>query len=312
MKFIAGKSRLIIIISLILLAGFFITNLIGYNSAKKSLRDDIINTSLPLTRDNIYSEIQRDLMRPLFIASSMANDTFLKDWALGGENEQESIKKYLSHIQDKYGFFTTFFVSAVTKNYYYYNGILKQISETDSHDVWYYNFVRKHVIYDLEVDQNQAANNKLTIFINNSVYDYDHKLIGVAGVGLDVERITNMLSEYQVKYDREIYLLDTSGSVMIHSNNISMKGSNIKNIDGIKDFAGDLLSVSQIYKNYEFDHNKTHYLLTSRYVPELNWFLVVVQDQNKAMRNIRMDFIRSLIYGLGVTLVVIMIISFAA
>jgi len=311
LEHIAGKNRLIFIIAVLLAAGFFVTNLISYKTAKQSLRSDIINTSLPLTRDNIYSEIQRDLMKPIFIASSMANDTFVRDWTISGEKEEESIQKYLNHIMTKYSFFTTFFVSENTKNYYYYNGILKQISKDDAHDKWYYNFVAKHIPYALEVDENQAANNRLTIFINHRVYDYSHNLLGVTGVGLDVERITNMLSEYQVKYDREIYLVDTRGDIQIRSKNISLKDKNIRNSEGIREYADQLLSVSQLYSNFEYNSDGVHYLLTSRYVPELDWFLVVVQNQNTAMKSIQANFFKNLLFGLLVTVVVMVIISFA-
>jgi len=88
MIFFSIRTKLILVLSLILLSGFLLTNVISYQSSKKSVKTSIIENSLPLARDNIYSEIQKDLTRPIFVSSLMANDTFLKDWVLGGEKNQ--------------------------------------------------------------------------------------------------------------------------------------------------------------------------------------------------------------------------------
>ncbi|MDD9304634.1 MAG: hypothetical protein HUK40_20725 [Desulfobacter sp.] len=84
---ISTRTKLIVCLSIILLSGFFLTNYFSYTASKKSVRTGIIKNSLPLSRDNIYSEIQRDLTRPIFVSSLMSNDTFLKDWVLKGEKK---------------------------------------------------------------------------------------------------------------------------------------------------------------------------------------------------------------------------------
>ena len=71
---------------------------------------------LPLTSDNIYSEIERDLLRPVLISSLMASDTFLQGWSSSGELESERIRIYLREIQQEYGTITAFFVSATCRN----------------------------------------------------------------------------------------------------------------------------------------------------------------------------------------------------
>ena len=102
------KMKLIITLTVILLSGLIISNYINYKSAQYSVRQNLINGILPLTRDNIYTEIQTNLIRPIFLSSLMANDTFLRDWAISGENDPAKITNYLKTIKDKYDFFTTF------------------------------------------------------------------------------------------------------------------------------------------------------------------------------------------------------------
>jgi len=73
------RYRLILLLSLLLSCGFFATTLIGYFVSKQAIRSAIIGQDLPLTSSNIYSEIQKDLVRPVLISSTMAHDTFVRD-----------------------------------------------------------------------------------------------------------------------------------------------------------------------------------------------------------------------------------------
>ena len=63
-----NRSRLLIVISLLLSAGFFATALFSYYVSREAIRDALIGQDLPLTSSNIYSEIQKDLIRPVLIS----------------------------------------------------------------------------------------------------------------------------------------------------------------------------------------------------------------------------------------------------
>ena len=78
-----------------MLAGFLTTSLISYSVAKKSLSRTIAGETLPLTGDNVYSEILRDLLRPITIASTMSSNTFVRAWLENGERDWQHISEYL-------------------------------------------------------------------------------------------------------------------------------------------------------------------------------------------------------------------------
>jgi diguanylate cyclase (GGDEF)-like protein len=305
---ISNRSGIIILISIILLGGFLTINYISYLSAKASLRDNIIYSSLPLTRDNIYSEIQKDIMRPIFVSSLMANDTFLKDWVLGGETELFRIRKYLDTIKDQYGLFISFFVSDISKKYYYENGYHKTISEENDHDQWYFNFIKKHTAFELNIDTSEAKNNQLAVFINYRVYDYMDNLIGVTGVGLSLDRITNLLTSYSIKYDRNIYLVGSKGLIKAHENSELIESKSIYEFEGLSEFADEILQAAYNPKIFEFDRNGERILLTTRYIPELEWYLFVEQNQDHVVKNIKHNLLSTSILGLFVTLIIITIV----
>lgn len=67
------KRKLIVILSLLLSVGFAVTSLANYYVSKLAIRESIVANELPLTADNIYSELQKDFIRPIFISSMMAS-----------------------------------------------------------------------------------------------------------------------------------------------------------------------------------------------------------------------------------------------
>ena len=200
-----NKDVLLLIISILLGVGFLITSLASYYVSRTSLRSEIVENQLPLTSDNIYSEIQRDLLQPILISSLIANNTFLKDWVLAGENHPEQIIKYLREIKDKYQIFTSFFVSEKTKIYYHFDGILKTVREDEERDKWYFRVVKMKHDYEINIDIDMANADKLTIFINYKVFDYQGRYIGAAGVGLNVFAAKKMIEIYQIRWTVEVF-----------------------------------------------------------------------------------------------------------
>lgn len=314
MKNIGPKARLIAAVTVILLAGFALINMINYRVSKNAVRDNLVKSAMPLTSNNIYSEIQQDLIRPIFISSLMANDTFLKDWAIDGEKDPSKIRQYLEEIKVKYGFFSTFFVSDRTANYYHFTGILKKISKDDSHDVWYYSFKDKNIEYDLDVDTDEAAGGTLTIFINHRLNDHDGNFLGVTGVGLKLENVAKSLEQHGRKYDKNIYLIDDKGTIQVHEDKSLVEKAKIFNMEGVSDIAERIIAQKTAGNTagsfYEFDSHGRHTLLLVRYIPEFNWFLMVEHNETGSMTEIRQNFATNAFIGLVITLIVIVLIVF--
>ena len=70
---------------------------VSLNNAHKQLKEH----SLPLSLDNIYTSIQKNIIEPYLLSSMMANDTFVQDWIINEEKDKEKIIKYLDSIKNK-------------------------------------------------------------------------------------------------------------------------------------------------------------------------------------------------------------------
>ena len=293
-----SKRRVITYLSLILLTAFLSISLLNYLTTRNSLEEEIVQASMPLLRENIYSTIFQDLLPSINTASLMANDSFLVDWARSGELELDSITEFLGRIVEEYGFITAFFVSDGSLRYYHPPGILKDIAPGDEHDIWYFQFIDSGKAFDLDVDTNEAANDILTIFVNFRLEDQEGRLLGVTGVGMEMLGFSGFLSEQQELYDRRIFLVDEEGITQAHSNMSLIENMDIRRDEGIRDIADEILVKSDAPFSGRYGGIGNRTIVTSRYIPEIDWFLIVEHDEKDILATARSNLAKSLIIGL--------------
>lgn len=297
------RKRLLIALCVLLTAGFSAVALFSYFVSSSAIRKAIVNQDLPLTSSNIYSEIQRDLIRPVVISSTMASDTFVRNWVLRGERNVAELASYLSEIKQRYGAFSSFFVSERTGNYYTGDGLLKRVSPKEPRDEWYYRVREMSAQFEINVDPDLANKDALTIFINYPVHDFSGQFIGATGIGLTVESVQRLVNEYQARYARTIYFVDAKGRVVIGDSN---------RLGGLDDDPGIAPIQQKIFKDgrgsYRFERGGETYMLHVNYLPELKWYLFVEQNEDKALASVRQALVLGLALSFLVTLIVLYLI----
>lgn len=289
-------------LSLLVLVGFLATSLMSYFVARQSTNQQLQQQMLPLTSDNIYSEIQRDLLQPLLISSLMANDTFVMDWVSNGEQDPQPISDYLRQIQTEYNTITAFFVSESTRNYYHAKGIIKQVSADNAADDWYFNVRDIDNDYDINIDLDTADPTRFSIFVNYRVKDNDGRLLGVTGVGLSMASVSNLIEDYQRRYGREIYFVDPQGEITLRSHNFQNE-IYLQNKAGLDKLFTKILTSTTASVTYPAKNGNTIYL-NSRYIPEFDWYLIVEQINNPADQKIQ----SALWINLGISLLISLIV----
>ena len=304
---VADKRRLIVVLSLLLGIGFAVIALVNYYVSKAAIRESIVANELPLTSDNIYSELQKDLIRPVFISSMMASDTFLRDWVVSGEKDVGRMTKYLHEVMARYHTFTSFFVSDRSATYYHADGVLKRVSRDEPRDRWYYRVRDMQAPYEINLDPDLANKDALTIFINYRVLDYDGNFIGTAGVGLTVDAVNVLLNKYQQRYARTIYFVSPQGRVVMAGNGSSLRGADIRTLPGIGALAERMLQKDG--GSFQYRAAGSNHLLNVRYIPELNWYLFAEKNEDAMLEGIRNTLYSNLILAFVVTAIVLLLTS---
>jgi diguanylate cyclase (GGDEF)-like protein len=309
MPVLSIRTRLILVIGAILVAGFLATNVISFRVSSEALKTTIVQNELPLTSHAIYSEIQTDLLRPIFVSSLMSNDTFLKDWIIAGEQDPLVVRRYLDEIRSQYGVFTSFFISDRTLNYYHFSGVSRQVKTDDPQDSWFFRVRDMKAPYEINVDFNIEQGRTVTIFINYRVLDYDGKFLGVTGVGLQLDTVAEIISRYRDNYRHNIYFVAGNGDVTVRSSGAAVRERNIRNAPGMASVANEILSRDSGY--FEYVRDGETMLITTRLIPELGWRVIVEQRESDAMAALRRSFLTNLAIGIAIVLATLLVVGYA-
>ncbi|RAU43237.1 MULTISPECIES: sensor domain-containing diguanylate cyclase [unclassified Pseudomonas] len=303
-----SQRSLLLTLVILLGSGFLATSLLSYFASRDAIRDSIVNTELPLTSDTVYSEIQKDLVRPVLISSMMARDTFVRDWVVAGEKDPQQMTRYLKEVMDHYGAYTSFFVSNQSLTYYQAKGVLKKIRPDEPRDVWYYRVRDMAEPYEINVDPDLANKDNLTFFINYKVFDYNDNFIGATGVGLTVDAVIKLIDRYQQRYQRSVYFVDTFGRLVLTGAEGGPQGAAIgqalRDLPNLKDLQKQMPKPQS--GSYQYASLGDEHFLNVRYIPELNWYLFVDKREDGAMTDIR----RSLYLNLSICLAVMLLVLY--
>ncbi len=295
------KTVSIIIILLVILSiSISVTNyMVSLNSTEKQLRTQ----ALPLSLDNIYSEIQKNIVEPHLVSSMMAHDTFLKDWISSGEHNVEKIAKYLDAIKNKYSMSTAFLVGDKTKNYYTDEGLLKTISKKNIDDDWYFNFEKTNLKHEINLDFDKEISEYMMMFINVKIFDNNFNLLGITGIGIKISHISEMLKKFHKEYNFKVYFINNAGEIIL------AEDQNIKNISQIQELAVHKDTILSKGTNVvEYTKNNNNYIVNTKFIPELGLYLLVEANVESFTQDVKRVFYFDLIISLFVTLIVAFII----
>lgn len=302
----SNNKRLMILIILIVFVGFSSLTYLNYYENKKIIKENNLNVT-ELISTNIYSEIQLELIKPIYVSLTMANDSFVKEWIQSdGESEEGVIINYLKEIREKYDYDSSFLISHITKKYYHHSGILKTVSKSDSHDVWYFDTIRRDLPYDLDVDTDQASQDDLTLFINCVIHDENDEPLAITGVGVKMKHIIEIIDKYNKALGVETYLFSSDGLVQIHAVENFIGERNIFNNSLYIPYKEKILLKRDTPTIIEIEESNK--FLISYYIEELDWYLVVEKDTDLLYGLLQ----RQLFRQLGVSLIAFLILSFAS
>lgn len=303
-------ARINLLICLIISTGFFCMLYASSHTYQTILKDDIENIA-KLTSSTIYSQINNELTKPIFVSQTMANDTFLKDWLreepnnIDNAKSQEKLLEYLNAIKAKYNYDSVFLVSAQSNIYYFFDGINKIVSPANSHDVWYYDFIKSGKPYKLNVDNDEVNKKELTVFVDCRVTDTDGRLMGVVGVGLQMSQIQNLLKLYENDFGLNTFLIDSDGLIQAHTDTNQIETANIfEKQPQMYTLKKEILENQQTTEMNWYQKSNLDQCLITRYMENLQWYLIVQKDNSA----IKTAFLHLFIQELAATFVILILL----
>lgn len=298
---------IVITVSALMIVLSISISLINFMVSLHSTETDLKTRSLPLTVDNIYTEIQKHIIEPNLVASMMAHDTFLKDWLINDEKNRDKIIRYLETIKNKYGMFVAFLVSEKTQSYYTQNGFLEHLSNANPDNAWYFNFKKLQGDNEINLDFNNNLDNSLIMFINHKIYDNDYHFVGATGIGLKISYINDMLKRFRQEYNFTVMFVNDNGDIIL-SERTDRKIQNLSDTPELYNLSDQIIVKDS--KILEYQKNGENYLLKTKYIPELELYLLVEAKLDDFTKEVRQTFYLNLAATLLITVIITFVILF--
>lgn len=301
----------------VIILGFIVTSFISYQSNQGIFRKDVESVS-KLTSEGIYHQIDSIFTKPINISLTMANDSLLRGF-LEGEPQNledpefiETMRAYLNTYREKYGYDSVFLASVQTKRYYYFDGLDRVLEEGDPENDWFYGFLEQNVDYGIQIDNDQVAGagNEVTVFINCRIQSADGANIGVVGVGFRVDSLQLLLKSYEGDFGVNACLIDGQGNVEVSSSSTRFEGDrNLFESCAFPELRDTILNNQAETQNLWYSSQKGNGYVVSRFVENLDWYLIVKNDTTTLNQRLTFQLLREVLIVILTILFVLLTIT---
>ena len=311
MRVFSEKYRLLSMLGLLLTTGFVAVSVVSYLDLRGSLVKSVSEQTLPITSDAIYAEIRKDLLRPVLIGSSMAQDAYLHDSLLNGEVASEQITLYLKELVQRHGATAAFLASERTRQFYAADGTNRLVQQNAADDAWFFRMREAKEPYETNVVADPVNRDQATITVHHRVLDSSGSFLGVAGVSMSLDTIARSIDGYQTRFENSIYFVDAQGGITLKGKSAIPAAMTLQERPGVNQIAARMLDSSGKSIQLDYQLNSSTILVNSRFIPELGWHLVVEKNASGAMQAARKTLMASLAVGAMTILLALTIVLFA-
>ncbi|MEG1577812.1 MAG: diguanylate cyclase [Oscillospiraceae bacterium] len=300
-------------VGLTIFLGIFLIVLVNEKSFTKLVDDDIRNIS-KLSSAMISAKMGDSLEGLVFVGQTMANDLFLRDWLIEEEGDGsgasvEKMQRYLSGYTEEFGYDSAFLVSEKTGTYYHQDGRNKVITSEDTHDIWYSDFLNSGKDYDLDVDRDEVRENELTVFVNCRIEAEDGTLLGVAGVGISMDKLQKLLKDHEDAYAVKVFLMDSNGLIQVDSLTECIETTNFFAEPKALAVKDRILNNQTGPELFWKARQGSGYCLVSQYIPKLDWYLIVEKNAEDLWMEYNIQMRGTLIFTVSVIVMILLLVS---
>ncbi|WP_447555154.1 methyl-accepting chemotaxis protein [Vreelandella sp. EE22] len=242
----------------------------------QSRLENLINEVLPQQVEGLATRLLLRLNPALTVSESLANSYILEEWVLDGlpDSEQPAIAGYLSRLGTQLNTELIFLAvqSPVGAYYFQYRqGELLQrpLQGPSSEDRWYFEFTGSDAPYNFNLDSDTFTPDDAFVFLNYRSRELapDGRPLVVAGTGLDLDQMSRLIGDFSLGQTGRAGVLDAQGELMMQSDTTPTQALNT----GVPESVFERSDAQVI----EVTHDNATYLVATRWVPELQRYLMI-------------------------------------
>ncbi|CAH6784951.1 Chemotaxis protein [Vibrio chagasii] len=257
------RTKAILATIIAALAIISVMGIYSFQSSRTILIDRTFERELPASLGEVSNEINLKLETPILASKMMTLSPLMQQSRLS----QEELQTYLQSVKNEFNAISAYYVSNEASTYYTHNGVLKTISTNEQSDQWFYRFIESNQPFELSLDID-AATGIPALFVNYAVTRNGER-IGVTGIGLTLESITQLISNYSVGESGIVFLVDRQGIIKVHPDK-NLIGRSLDSV-GIK--ASQLIGSKQTVVHEAIVEGQP-LILGSKAMPGIGWTLI--------------------------------------
>ena len=191
-------------------------------------------------------DLQSTLLTGYSKASAWASNQIVRDWIFKGEPDNEQKKLIMDRLvefSNEENFIMAWVSSTETKNYYTvgmsHKIQLTHLQENDLSDSWFFKTLKlkDNVTFNINPSKETGITG---LWINAKIIGQNNKVLGIAGIGLNLDEAVEKMSASVPSPDSMLFLTDMEGNIIISSCDKEFESSINsffpKNISQVKDF----------------------------------------------------------------------------
>lgn len=301
-----------LLISLIIVLSFAAVILVDYQWNSASYEKEVERVAL-LTSDSIYYQVENAFAEPVSVSLTMGHDTLLKEMLEGEPVELEpsflsQIQAYLDAYRIRYEYDSVFLVSVKTGHYYHFRGLDRILTKDNPENVWYYEFLQSPEEYSLNIDNDEASEDTITVFVNCKITGKDGSLLGVVGVGLQVENIQGLLESYAQQIDGSIQLVDEAGFVQLSSQEAGEDRADILDNPQYAVYQERFWQEPEVLSFWNAQRRHEDFTVV-RYIPSLKWALMVGNSTDELWDQFQRQLLMTVLIAMAVVAIMLVVVN---
>lgn len=289
--------------SILFYLSYIALTIYNYQREKDLLVTRMIERELPTTADRIGKVINARITSGSDLVSTATTSPFLIDWIQAGEADVTAVTNHILRVREAMNFRYIGFASDRTGMMYNHRGRFSNINENP---LWFETI--KNSSQDLRIEINDNVAGKRYLWLDQKIKDFDGNFLGVFWAGIPLSELGDLVTELQIGQQGSTYLVNMEGDIKIHRNKElvmleSEKDStkNIKYIEGIADVSAAILTSKDTAVN--FTRGEGIFYVHTRFVPLLDWYIVVEACGSELLAPLDEQFSRSMILGLVILII---------
>lgn len=288
------QTKLITLFAAVFILAIGSITLLNNRIARRSLEKRLFSSEIPALIENARSELEIGLMGPAKSLSALAEDPFLQDWIISGEDpgDLNKLEERLALNARRFRTMGSNIAIWETGNYYTYSDDEFKIRSIGPSDGWFPAFKES----GRKIGINAYTNHELfgeVAFMNIRI-DREGEFLGIISIAMDLSSFIESISAITIGRQGRSFAVDRQGVLQVFGDKTKIGNESIEDWKGYNDHFDSFGTAEGPYQfRYKDEAGDTIYANVID-LPELNWYLVLEGSEQELFADIVQAFYSSL------------------